>query len=146
MSPVSFIVLWNCVVQTFVFCGSIYPLLQYLVVNKWSSKKEGTWNPTIYNIIRWFAGLLGRMTRGPSVWCSKHYFFIISYGLIGHSKLFILIFENYKKINWDNFCKELEHQSCLSQGLSHPVYYIEDWQIYIWFLRNDCRRNLPIIK
>ena len=33
-----------------------------------------SWNPTIYNIIRWFAGLLGAMTCGPSVWCSKHNF------------------------------------------------------------------------
>ena len=39
-------------------------------------------NPTIYNIIRWFAGSLGEMTDRPSVWCSKHYFFIISNRLI----------------------------------------------------------------
>ena len=36
-------------------------------------------NPTIFNIIRWVAGLLGRTTHGPSVWCSKYYvFFTIS--------------------------------------------------------------------
>ena len=28
-------------------------------------------NPTIYNIIHWFAGTLGRMTGQQSVWCSK---------------------------------------------------------------------------
>ena len=28
------------------------------------------WNPTIYNIIHWFAGFLGPMTRWSSVWCS----------------------------------------------------------------------------
>ena len=33
------------------------------------------WNPTIYNIIRWFTGSLGQMTSRPSVWCSKYYFF-----------------------------------------------------------------------
>ena len=32
-------------------------------------------NPTIYNIIRWFTDSPGRMTRRPSIWCSKHYFF-----------------------------------------------------------------------
>ena len=32
-------------------------------------------NPTIYNIIHWFAGSLGQMTRRPSVWCSKYIFF-----------------------------------------------------------------------
>ena len=32
-------------------------------------------NPTICNIIRWFAGHMGQMTHQPSIWCSKHYFF-----------------------------------------------------------------------
>ena len=31
--------------------------------------------PTIYNI-RWFPGSLRQMTCRPSVWCSKHYFFL----------------------------------------------------------------------
>ena len=36
-------------------------------------------NLSIYNIIRWFAGLPGQMTRRPRVWSSKyHIFFIIS--------------------------------------------------------------------
>ena len=39
-----------------------------------------TWNPTIYNIIRWLAGSLGKMTRQPSVWCII--FFIISCKII----------------------------------------------------------------
>ena len=33
------------------------------------------WNPSIYNIISWFAGLKRKMTRRPSIWCSKYYFF-----------------------------------------------------------------------
>ena len=38
------------------------------------------WNPSIYNIIGWFAGTPGQKTHWPSVWCFKHYFFfIISY-------------------------------------------------------------------
>ena len=32
-------------------------------------------NPTIYNIIRWFAGPMGLTTRQTRVWCFKHYFF-----------------------------------------------------------------------
>ena len=28
-----------------------------------------TWNPTIFDIIRWFAG-----THWPSIWCSKYFF------------------------------------------------------------------------
>ena len=39
-----------------------------------------TWNPTIYNIIRWLAGSLGKMTCQPSVWCII--FFIISCKII----------------------------------------------------------------
>ena len=33
------------------------------------------WNPTICNIIHWFAGPMGQMTRRPSIWCSKYFFF-----------------------------------------------------------------------
>ena len=35
------------------------------------------WNPTIFNMIRWVAGLLEQMTHWPSVWCSKHFFTIL---------------------------------------------------------------------
>ena len=33
-------------------------------------------NPTIYNIIRWFAGLLGQMTRRPNIWWFFFYNFL----------------------------------------------------------------------
>ena len=36
-------------------------------------------NPSIYNRICWFAESLGKMTLRPSIWCSKRYFFLISY-------------------------------------------------------------------
>ena len=36
---------------------------------------------TIFNMICWVAGSMEWMTHRPSVWCSKHYFFIISYRL-----------------------------------------------------------------
>ena len=39
--------------------------------------KDLSWNPTIYNIIRWFARPLGQTTPWPSVWHSKYSFFII---------------------------------------------------------------------
>ena len=32
-------------------------------------------NTTIHNIIRWFTGSLGKMTRWPSVWRFKYYYF-----------------------------------------------------------------------
>ena len=32
-------------------------------------------NPTIFNIIRWVAWLMGRSSHWPSVWCSKYYIF-----------------------------------------------------------------------
>ena len=40
-----------------------------------SSSSSYTRNPTIYNILRWFAWPMGQMTRWPSVWRSKYYFF-----------------------------------------------------------------------
>ena len=36
---------------------------------KWHSIR--TWNPSIYNIIRWVAWTMGKTNRRPSVWCSK---------------------------------------------------------------------------
>ena len=39
-------------------------------------RKSQTWNPTIFNIMRWFAGSLWQMTHQPSIWgSSKHFFF-----------------------------------------------------------------------
>ena len=35
-----------------------------------------SWNPTIFNIIRWVGGSLGRWSHRPSVWCSKYYNFL----------------------------------------------------------------------
>ena len=36
-----------------------------------------TWNPSIYNIIRWVAWTMGQTNRRQSVWCSKYYFFFM---------------------------------------------------------------------
>ena len=47
------------------------------------------WNSSIYNIMRWFAGMLGQKTHLPNVWCSKHYFFSLFLIDLGHSKHFI---------------------------------------------------------
>ena len=40
---------------------------------KWHSIR--TWNPSIYNIIRWVAWTMGQMNRRPSVWCPSIIFF-----------------------------------------------------------------------
>ena len=37
--------------------------------------QSSIWNPSIYNIIRWVAWIMGQTNRRPSVWCSKYYFF-----------------------------------------------------------------------
>ena len=36
---------------------------------------RNTWNLSIYNIKRWFAGPMGQMTCQPSISCSKYFFF-----------------------------------------------------------------------
>ena len=45
------------------------------IIFEWRRPFEHSINPSIYNIIRWFAGPMGQTTRQPSVWCSKYYFF-----------------------------------------------------------------------
>ena len=34
-------------------------------------------NPSIYNILHWFAWTMVQTNRQPSVWCSKYYYFFI---------------------------------------------------------------------
>ena len=90
-------------------------------------------NPTIYNIIRWFAGLLGQMTQRPGVWCSNYYSFFHNF----LQKSFLLIFyscfecpksiRNHKKIMLGT--SDAWSTSHLSQWTSNPVYYIEDCRI-----------------
>ena len=48
----------------------ITPMIFYLDMTQ-------TWNPSIYNIIRWVAWTLGQTNRQPSIWCSKYYFFFM---------------------------------------------------------------------
>ena len=85
---------------------------------------------------------MGRTTHRPSVWCSKHYFFfIISYRLRALKTLYFY----YKKINWNDFCKEFCYKlwkkiilgtsdawsmSYSSQRPSKPAYCIEDCRIF----------------
>ena len=67
-----------------IYCYAHYVNGQKLIHAKWKIVPFWrlpiwiTWieslNPTIFNIIRWLAGSMGRMTHRPSVWCSKHYF------------------------------------------------------------------------
>ena len=62
-----------------------------------------TRNPTIFNIIRWVAGSLGRTTHWPSVWCSQYYFFFHNFLPIFLQKSFQFIFlfkKNKNKEFW----------------------------------------------
>ena len=62
-----------------------------------------SWNPTIYNMICWFAGSLGQMTWWPSVWCSKYYFlFIISCKILFKIR-FNLFLNRFTKIKIKSF-------------------------------------------
>ena len=70
-----------------------------------------TKNPTIYNIISWFASslvcwdkwLIDQVSDVPSI-----IFFIISHRLRALKTLYFYFckFIKYKKINWNDFCKE----------------------------------------
>ena len=62
--------------------------------------------PTIYNIICWFAGSLGQMTRRPSLWWSKYYFFFHNFLQNSFQKSFqftFLFFYNFTKIRINSY-------------------------------------------
>ena len=101
----------------------------------WSLIK--TSNSTIFNIIRWVAGTKDSSTK--RLIFQALFFFIISYRL----RALKILYFNYKKINWNNFCKAfckklwkiklyLEHQTLGPWVVcpSDPAYYIEDCRIY----------------
>ena len=66
------------------------------------------WNPTIYNMICWFAGRMGQSTCHPSVWHSKDFFFIFFLDLWRSQNFFFIsvIFQKNRRVNWKGFCKE----------------------------------------
>ena len=47
----------------------------------WKKVSFLSWNPSIYNILRWVAWTMGQTNCRPRVWTSKYFFFIISYRL-----------------------------------------------------------------
>ena len=79
------------------------------------------------------------MTRGPSVWCSKHYFFIISYfhfcNFIKKNQ------ERFECVSAKDFARFYEKKyvilgtsdawstSHLSHRPNEPAYHIVDWRI-----------------
>ena len=63
-------------------------------------------NPSICNMIRWFAGLLRQMNRQPSLQCSKHYFFFHNFSckiLCKNCSIYLLIFYKFTKIRIKSF-------------------------------------------
>ena len=68
-----------------------------------------SWNPTIFNIIRWVTGSLGQMTHRSSVWCSKHYFFFFhNFYRVLKTLYFYFCKNDFCKKLWKK--KYLEHQ------------------------------------
>ena len=49
----------------------------------------------LYNVIRWFAGRIGQMTRWQSVWCSKYHFIFIK-SCKNPFNLFFLYYKNFE--------------------------------------------------
>ena len=88
---------------------------------------------TIYNIIRWFAGLLERMTRQPSIWCSKYFF---SHKILQNSlqKPFQFIFSHLSIRYYEKEIlgtSDTWLTSLLSHQPSEPAYYTVDCRIYV---------------
>ena len=81
-----------------------------------------TRNPSFSNIIRLVAWTIRLMNRWPSVWCSKYFFFIISYGFL------LRILQDFmKKIILGT--SDAWSTSCLSHRPREPGYYIVDCRI-----------------
>ena len=45
-------------------------------VHSFFGRIEATINPSIYNILRWVAWMMGQANCRPRVWCSKYYLFL----------------------------------------------------------------------
>ena len=98
------------------------PLCTFLTIFRYFASNISTkrwlillWEFKSYNLqyntlARWFDGSMGRMTHWPSIWCSKHYFFIISCRLRAFKTLYFYFCKiqkkKNKKISWNDFCKE----------------------------------------
>ena len=97
-------------------------------------------NPSFFNIIRWVTVLMGHTTHGPSVGCSKYFFFIISCQLL-RKNCFNLIFSfiTYKiksfeclksiRIKRKKIMRVTSDAGWWVICPSDPVYHIEDCQI-----------------
>ena len=106
------------------------------------SNKVNTINPTIYNIICWFAGLLGQMTRQPNV--PSIFFFVISCKILCKNgcNVFILFYYKLTKIKTKSF--DAWSTSHLSQQPSEPAYYIVDcWISSLCDWHNLPSRRVP---
>ena len=113
-------------------------------------KRKQTRNPSIYNIICWFAGPMGQTTRRPRFWCSKYYFFheILQNSLQKPFQFICFVLYKITKMKIKSFgcpksIRKYEKRilkksdawstSCLSHQPSKPAYYIVDWQIFCGF-------------
>ena len=72
-----------------------YSFMLHILNETWNA----IWNPSIYNIIRWFAGPMGQTTCQPSVWY-YYYFFIKSCKILWKNHLNLFSYKITKmKIN-----------------------------------------------
>ena len=116
---------------------------------------EPFWNPTIYNIISWFAGPMGQPTRQPGIWHSKYFSVITSYGLKTLYFHFCSIIKKIEKKNErvvaKNFARLYEKKilgtsdAWLTSHLSHrpnkPVYHIVDCRISNHKSSKNCTKS-----
>ena len=85
------------------------PSQYYLMIPKHWVAHHSRWskNPSIYNILRWVAWMMGQTNRRPSVWCSKYilFFFMISCKILCKNpfNLFTYFFYKITKIKIKSF-------------------------------------------
>ena len=97
-------------------------------------RSPSTINPSIYNIIRWFAVTPEQGgTYWPSVWCSKHYFFFIISYRIGALKT---LYFHYRKI--EKLIETIVEKDFASNCEKKIIMYLEYQRLGRWVPLVQC--------
>ena len=100
------------------------------------------WNPTIFDIVRWFAGSMGHTTHRPSVSCSKFFFFIIYYRLWALKTLYTYFYKVIKKIERifaKNFARDYKKKIILGSSEAWLMSRLSQQpSILFWKMFNFC--------
>ena len=116
------------------FKSNFHMVLTIIIKDTNIQTNKAYWNPSIQNIIRWFAGPMGQTNCGQSIWRSKYFFSsVVSYKLRALIPLYFHFCNFYeKKIRLGT--SEAWLMKRLSRRPSEPGYYILDCRIFALYM------------